>query len=83
MMGTIRDNGKGIAEEIMEGRPDRVGVGIGGMRQRVKEFGGELRIGSANPGTIVEVTFPIEGAEGDSQAGVTSINRATHREVAL
>ncbi len=83
VMGTIRDNGKGIAEEIMEGRPDRVGVGIGGMRQRVKEFGGELRIGSANPGTIVEVTFPIEGAEGDSQAGVTSINRATHREVAL
>jgi signal transduction histidine kinase len=83
VMGTIRDNGKGIPEEIMEGRPDRIGVGIGGMRQRVKEFGGELRIGSANPGTIVEVMFPIEAAEGESQGSVASINRAAQREVAL
>ena len=27
-----------------EFRPDSIGIGIGGMRQRVKEFGGELRL---------------------------------------
>jgi signal transduction histidine kinase len=67
----------------MDGRPDRVGVGIGGMRQRVKEFGGELRIGSANPGTFVEVIVPIEPAAPDSQTGIVSLSRAAQREVAL
>jgi signal transduction histidine kinase len=84
VVGTIRDNGKGMADEVMEGRPNRIGVGIGGMRQRVKEFGGELRISSADPGTIVEVTFPIEGTGRDSRGGgVASISRARQREVAL
>src|SRR6266568_3044907 len=35
-----RDDGKGIGGGVMECRPDSIGVGIGGMRQRVKEFGG-------------------------------------------
>jgi signal transduction histidine kinase len=82
VVGTVRDNGKGITDGIMEGRPDRVGVGIGGMRQRVKEFGGELRIGSANPGTVVEVTVPIEPVTRDSQGGMVSLGGATHREAA-
>ena len=55
---SIRDNGKGISEKVMEFRPDRIGVGIGGMRQRVKEVGGELHISNANPGTSVAVTIP-------------------------
>jgi signal transduction histidine kinase len=83
VVGTVRDNGKGIAEGVMEGRPDRIGVGIGGMRQRVKEFGGDLRIGNANPGTFVEVTVPIEPLAHDSQNGIAGLNRLAHREVAL
>jgi signal transduction histidine kinase len=83
VVGTVRDNGKGITDGVMEGRPDRIGVGIGGMRQRVKEFGGELRIGSANPGTFVEVTVPIEPVARDSQGGMASLGRAAQREVAL
>jgi len=59
---SVRDNGKGIPEEICELRPDSIGIGIGGMRQRVKEFGGELRLRNANPGTIVEVVIPIRPA---------------------
>src|SRR5260370_10356159 len=42
----------------MEFRPDRIGVGIGGMKQRVKELGGDLQIANANPGTLVEVVIP-------------------------
>jgi PAS domain S-box-containing protein len=56
----IRDNGKGLTEETLKFRPGAVGVGIGGMRQRVEEFGGELRLSNANPGTLVEVVIPDE-----------------------
>jgi signal transduction histidine kinase len=58
---TVRDNGKGIAENIAEFRPGSLGIGIGGMRQRVKEFGGEVRLRNANPGTLVEVSIPTNG----------------------
>jgi signal transduction histidine kinase len=59
---TVRDDGKGIGLEVSEFRPDSLGVGIGGMRQRVKEFGGEVRLNNANPGTLVEVVVPIQGS---------------------
>jgi PAS domain S-box-containing protein len=55
---TVRDDGKGIEEQVIQLRPDSVGVGIGGMRQRVNELGGSLRLANANPGTIVEVVIP-------------------------
>jgi len=55
----VRDNGKGISEKVMEFQPDRIGVGIAGMKQRAKEWGGNLEIANANPGTIVQVTIPV------------------------
>ena len=54
----IRDNGKGISRKISELRPDSIGIGISGMSQRAKEFGGELRVTNAHPGTIVEAVIP-------------------------
>jgi two-component system, NarL family, sensor kinase len=54
----VRDDGKGIGKGIAEMRPDSVGVGIGGMKQRAKEFGGELRLTNGHPGTLVELTIP-------------------------
>jgi signal transduction histidine kinase len=59
---TVQDDGKGIADHILEFRPGSIGIGIGGMRQRVKEFGGEVRLQNANPGTIVEVLIPFTAA---------------------
>jgi signal transduction histidine kinase len=58
IMVTVRDDGKGIEEQVIQLRPESVGVGIGGMRQRVTELGGSLRLANANPGTIVEVVIP-------------------------
>jgi len=55
----IADDGVGVPNEISEFRQDSIGVGISGMRQRVKEFGGELQLRNANPGTIVEVVIPL------------------------
>jgi PAS domain S-box-containing protein len=54
----VRDDGKGIGKRIAELQPDSVGVGIGGMKQRAKEFGGELRLTNAHPGTLVELVIP-------------------------
>jgi PAS domain S-box-containing protein len=54
----VRDDGKGIGKRIAELQPDSVGVGIGGMKQRAKEFGGELRLTNAQPGTLVELVIP-------------------------
>jgi PAS domain S-box-containing protein len=55
----IRDDGKGIETPIAELRPGSIGIGIGGMSQRAKEFGGELRLTNADPGTLVEVAVPF------------------------
>jgi signal transduction histidine kinase len=57
---TVRDFGKGIAAHIVEWRPGSVGIGLGGMRQRAKEFGGDLRLENAKPGTLIEVTIPLK-----------------------
>lgn len=55
----VRDDGRGVPEPILAMRPGSIGVGIGGMRQRAKEFGGEFRMQNASPGTLVEVLIPV------------------------
>ena len=55
---TVQDDGVGVPEQIAQLRPGSIGVGIGGMRERTRELGGELRISNANPGTVVDVTIP-------------------------
>ncbi len=65
---TVADDGKGFDENVMQMQPDRICVGIGGMRQRAQEFGGELIVSNANPGTLVEVTIPITNGTGRLEA---------------
>jgi PAS domain S-box-containing protein len=55
---TVRDDGKGIGKRVTELQPDSIGIGISGIKQRAKEFGGELRIVNMKPGTLVEVVIP-------------------------
>ncbi len=55
---SVLDDGRGIDQKITEFRPEKVGVGIGGMRQRAREFGGDLRLSNADPGTLLEVIIP-------------------------
>jgi len=58
----IRDNGKGIPRETLkrlaEGAAE-TGVGIAGMRERVRELSGSLRIQSDKNGTLLRVMIPI------------------------
>jgi signal transduction histidine kinase len=68
VVATVRDNGVGILDEISEFRPDSIGVGIGGMRQRVKELGGQLALRNADPGTIVDVRIPLSSVPASASA---------------
>lgn len=60
----ISDQGRGIAGNVNEGvlSVARVGVGIAGMRERVRQMGGRLEIRSRPNGTDVEVVAPLGGA---------------------
>jgi signal transduction histidine kinase len=59
---SIRDQGKGIPPSTLE--PFRrsgtnVGVGLAGIRERIKELGGKLDIQSSSSGTLLTVVIPI------------------------
>jgi signal transduction histidine kinase len=56
----VRDYGKGIAENIQEILLPSNAVGIGGMRERSVQLGGDLTIRPAHPGTFLEAWFPYE-----------------------
>jgi PAS domain S-box-containing protein len=68
----ISDAGKGIDPLRLQNRHNGVrglGVGITGMRERVRQLGGTLEIEPANPGTLVRATFPIMGeTNGDAES---------------
>ena len=56
----VQDRGKGIsAEKLTQIQAGGSGVGIRGMRERVRHFSGEMTIDSDNRGTRVHVTIPI------------------------
>ncbi|HZH83175.1 MAG TPA: hypothetical protein VFD87_08525, partial [Phototrophicaceae bacterium] len=63
VLGTVRDDGRGVPSGVSNLQPDSIGIGISGMIQRLKEFGGELRLKNASPGTIVELAIPIEQSD--------------------
>lgn len=56
----VRDYGTGLPTELIDSRGStRFGVGINGMKERIRQFGGELRISRAEPGTVVEARIPL------------------------
>jgi signal transduction histidine kinase len=64
---SIRDNGKGIAPAVLKGfrgNGTHLGVGVAGMRERLRELGGQLDIDSDSIGAIVTATLPR--TKGDS-----------------
>ena len=62
----IRDYGKGISRDMLENfmrTGGNVGVGLAGMRERVREQGGQFDIRSDRNGTTITVVMPIAPAE--------------------
>jgi PAS domain S-box-containing protein len=62
---SIRDYGKGIPPETLASFRETaagVGVGLGGMRQRIRELGGYLKVDSDQHGTCITATMPLTKA---------------------
>jgi PAS domain S-box-containing protein len=56
----IEDHGKGISpEKLVAIRAQRTGVGITGMRERVRHLKGVMDIQSNGTGATISVTFPV------------------------
>jgi PAS domain S-box-containing protein len=56
----VRDEGKGISpERLAEIRSRGSGVGLAGIRERLRRFHGEMKIESNGTGTTVFATIPI------------------------
>jgi len=59
----VRDHGKGIPPQSMGTNGSEQfmgGVGIRGMRERVTQLRGDMRIQSSESGTILEVVLPLQ-----------------------
>jgi len=64
LMLEIRDEGRGVSPSPLPagsgGDSPALGVGIAGMRERLRQFNGSLEIESGRGGTTVRATLPIE-----------------------
>jgi len=71
---TIQDYGKGIPPGLLESMDEGVselGVGLGGMRERVREFDGGFAISSDGQGTTVTAWLPLQH-EAEAETGGSS-----------
>jgi len=62
----VRDDGRGMSpERLAEIQSAGSGVGIRGMKERLSQFGGEMKIASDTRGTRIFMTIPLPKASGD------------------
>jgi len=60
----VTDKGRGMLSHVLRqasGESEQLGVGILGMQERVRQFGGKLAIDSNSHGTAVSATVPLLG----------------------
>jgi signal transduction histidine kinase/DNA-binding NarL/FixJ family response regulator len=72
---SVRDKGIGIASDVLCSMTEKnvqLGVGIPGLRERLKQLGGTLQIRSKLPGTEISATLPLNADERTSLLGDTS-----------
>jgi PAS domain S-box-containing protein len=66
----VRDHGKGISpERLLDIQSHGSGVGLSGIRERIRQFHGEMKIESNSSGTsvIVSIPMPEEARSADSE----------------
>jgi signal transduction histidine kinase len=56
---TVADDGKGIPQEVLARFRGGAapGIGLAGMRERLAEFGGQIRVESSSGGSVVEAVI--------------------------
>src|SRR5215469_3663676 len=62
---TVRDFGMGVPREVLDRfwKTGNVGVGLAGIRERLKELDGILEIESNLAGTLLRATIPLSSSE--------------------
>ncbi len=71
----VKDAGKGISleKQLELAASGRTGIGFRGMRERLRQLGGDLDIHSDDTGTVIAATLPIP----DAQSPPDSLGRET------
>ena len=72
----IEDRGSGVPPEILQPAPRGVaslGIGIAGMRERVRQLNGTFEIGAGPEGTTISVVLPLAKPEPPDD-GTSSVN---------
>jgi len=68
----VQDHGKGMSQErLAEVQSQGVGVGIRGMRERVRQSHGELTIDSNALGTKITAIFPVKTPAAKEQSAIS------------
>jgi len=72
----VSDEGRGMPDEYLKelpARPTKLGVGVLGMRERMRQLGGGLEITSSRSGTTVKAALPlvarVQGARAHTSGG--------------
>jgi PAS domain S-box-containing protein len=74
----IKDAGKGIPlHKQLELSSGRMGVGFRGMRERLKQFGGDFDIQSDSSGTVVTATMPLPNTPRTDKQGTSVLGRTS------
>ncbi|HVI11093.1 MAG TPA: sensor histidine kinase, partial [Candidatus Binatia bacterium] len=85
---TVKDSGVGLPKDVLERfwKTGNVGVGLAGIRERLKELGGQLEIESSTAGTLLRATIPVadgelaQGEEGQAARRAGGYSRAATAE---
>ena len=67
----IKDDGHRMTpetSELIRSARATVGIGLSGMRERIRQLGGRLQIESDTTGTLIRATLPFSEAQGDYRA---------------
>lgn len=70
----IEDAGKGLSASLAEGSSAQAGVGLLGMRERLRNLAGTLEIRSSSSGTKVSAVIPVPGSEGIGDPQTASVS---------
>jgi signal transduction histidine kinase len=76
LIAEICDEGHGIPEETLQGFHDGTrlpGVGIAGMRERIRDMGGNFEVRSSIKGTTIAVCLPLPAESRIMQAGQSAL----------
>jgi len=79
---TVKDFGMGVPREVLDRfwKTGNVGVGLAGIRERLKELGGFLEIESNLEGTLLRATIPVSANESMETADRAETDETLPRE---